>query len=212
MERVHEAGFSLFEILIAISVFAVVGVVAAQLVGVSVQQNSASGQKTIGVKLVQETMNAVNAIATGQWHNIYGLTKGSGNHYYPVISAGAWTTAAGDELLTVNDLAYTRYFYVENVTRDSGGAIVNSGGTDDPSTQRVTAVASWANSGIALGAATTTQYITRSRNTAAIQTNWATSGQSANPSGGEDIDFNTQYATDDGNVDTTGGSIKLEAQ
>ncbi|KKT82406.1 MAG: hypothetical protein UW81_C0042G0007 [Candidatus Giovannonibacteria bacterium GW2011_GWC2_44_9] len=66
--KFHEKGFSLFEILIAIAVFATMGLAAAQLISVSLQADKAGGQKTVGAKLVSEEMEAVNAIATEQWN------------------------------------------------------------------------------------------------------------------------------------------------
>ncbi|MEK7493567.1 MAG: prepilin-type N-terminal cleavage/methylation domain-containing protein [Patescibacteria group bacterium] len=210
---VSQAGFSLFEVLIAISVFAVIGVVAAQLIGISLQSNTTSGQKTVALQLTQETAEALDALAGESWQNIYGLSKGSANHYYATVSGSKWATSTGDELLTINDGSYKRYFYVENVSRDSGGAIVPSGGNNDPSTQKATVVASWQNDGgIDIGAATTTKYLMRARNTAATQTGWAYSGQGSNPTSGETADFNSDYASYTGGISTSTGSITLIQQ
>lgn len=206
-KRTSQAGFSLFEVLIAISVFAVIGVVAAQLIGISLQSNTTSGQKTVALQLTQETAEALDALAGESWQNIYGLSKGSANHYYATVSGSKWATSTGDELLTINDGPYKRYFYIENVSRDSGGAIVSSGGANDPSTQKATAVASWQNDGgMDIGAATTTKYLMRARNAAATQTSWS---GSTPPSSGEDGVFGDNYASQDGNIATAGGAIQL---
>ncbi len=42
-----------------------------------------------------------------------------------------------------NSSVYTRYFSVENVNRDTNGNIASSGGTDDPSTQKITTTVTW---------------------------------------------------------------------
>ncbi|MBI5912983.1 prepilin-type N-terminal cleavage/methylation domain-containing protein [Candidatus Azambacteria bacterium] len=210
-----EKGFSLFEVLIAISVFAVIGVVAAQLIGISLQSDKTSGQKTVALQLTQETAEALDSLAGESWQNIYGLSKGSANHYYTVVSGSKWATSTGDELLTINAGSYKRYFYIENVSRSSGGAIVVSGGNNDPSTQKATVVASWQNDGgVDIGFATTTKYLMRARNTAATQTSWAYSGQGSNPSSGETADFNSDYASDAGNISTStpSGSLTLTQQ
>ena len=220
------AGFSLFEILIAIAVFATVGLAAAQLIGVSLQSDKTGGQKTVGAKLISEEMEAVNAIATEQWNNIYALNKGSANHYYAVVSSGKWATSTGDELVTANDLEYTRYFYAENTCRDTttknikgitdtngtAETCVTSGGSHDPSTQKITAVATWKQpGGNTLGTTTQSAFLTRSRNAAAAQSDWTTGdGQATNPSSGEDAHFNGGFFSKNGNIDTSqSGTIKL---
>jgi len=207
------AGFSLFEILIAIAVFATVGLAAAQLIGVSLQSDKTGGQKTVGAKLVSEEMEAVNAIVTEQWNNIYALNKGSANHYYAAVSSGKWATSTGDELVTANDLEYTRYFYMENVSRTSGTIDTTyNGANDDPSTQKVTAVVTWKQpGGNTLGTTTQSAFLTRSRNAAAAQSDWTTgAGQATNPSSGEDANFNGGFSSKDVNIDTSqSGIIKL---
>ena len=217
------AGFSLFEILIAIAVFATVGLAAAQLIGVSLQSDKTGGQKTVGAKLVSEEMEAVNAIVTEQWNNIYALNKGSANHYYAVVSSGKWATSTGDELVTANDLEYTRYFYAENTCRDTttknikgitdtngtAETCVTSGGSHDPSTQKITAAATWKQPGAnTLGTTTQSAFLTRSRNAVAAQSDWTTGdGQATNPSSGEDANFNGGFFWQDGNIDTSQSSI-----
>lgn len=216
----HEDGFSMFEILIAISIFAVIGIVAAQLIAVGLDTNTKGGQKTAANAIAKEVMETVQAVATEQWNLLYGLSKGSGNKYYPanttaICGAEKWcfaTTTSG-ESATVNNLTYTKYFYVENVSRDATTKnIVESGGSNDPSTQKVTVVVTWQNSGGAgMGTTTASSYLTRSRNTAAVQTGWSTPNQDSNPSTGEDADFNGSFSTSS-NIDftSTPGSIKLQ--
>ncbi len=205
----HERGFSLFEVLIAISVFAVVGVLAAQLIGISLQSETVSAQKTAALQLAQEESEAVDSLALEYWHNIYGLTKGSGAHYYAWVNSNKWATSTGDEIFTLNNTPYKRYFYIENVSRDATTKDIEQTYTasrEDPSTQKVTAIVSWQNSGgLDIGAATTTKYIMRARNAAASQTDW--SGAVA-PTAGETGAFGTNYAAQL-NIDTSGGTLKL---
>jgi len=77
-----------------------------------------------------------------------------------------------DEITALyNSDAYEKYFYVDNVQRDSSGlgSIVSSGGTDDPSTQKLTSVASWEG-----GRNVTYQtYITRDRDYVFVQNDWS---------------------------------------
>lgn len=210
-----DEGFSLFEILIAISVFAVVSVVASQMIGASLGISTTSGRKTVAVGFAREAIEATQAIVTEKWHNIYNLNKGSSNKYYPtntVAACGAakWCLVAGEETITANDLTYKRYLYIENIARNTSGNIVSSGGADDPSTQKITIVVSWHDSaGAELGSVTMSDYFTRARNAVASQTSW-TSGGSA-PGSGETGNFGSGFSSQDGNIDTSSipGSIKL---
>lgn len=63
---------------------------------------------------------------------------------------------------------YSKYFYVENVGRDGNGNIVTSGGTDDPSTQKISSVVSWQDGRQIVYP----KYVTRKRNFAVVQTDW----------------------------------------
>lgn len=213
-----EDGFSMFEILVAISIFAVIGIVAAQLIAVGLDTNKKGGQKTTANAIAKEVIETVQAVATEQWNLLHGLGKGASNKYYPanttaICGAEKWcfaTTTSG-ESTTVNNLTYTKYFYINNVSRDATTRnIVESAGTNDSSTQKVTVVVTWQNSGGAgIGTTTASSYLTRSRNTAAVQTDWASGGSA--PGSGEDANFGTDFSASS-NIDytSTPGSIKLQ--
>ena len=82
---------------------------------------------------------------------------------------------SAQEISTIAKSApYERYFYVDNVERDSSGIgnIVESGGTSDPSTQKVTSVVTWEGG----RSVTFTSYITRNGNTLFFQNNWSDGG------------------------------------
>jgi hypothetical protein len=74
--------------------------------------------------------------------------------------------------------AFTRYFYVENACRTSGGDIASStypcsgGSSDDPLTQKVTAITQWL-SGASLDEVNLDRYITRWGNFSIRQTDWS---------------------------------------
>ena len=71
-----------------------------------------------------------------------------------------------------NSTVFTRYFYVENVNRDTGGDIVTSGGTEDPTTQKVTVVVQWDTSQ-GTQEFTFFEYMTRWRNRVFHQSDWS---------------------------------------
>ncbi|MBI4034140.1 MAG: LamG domain-containing protein [Candidatus Brennerbacteria bacterium] len=72
-----------------------------------------------------------------------------------------------------NSTAFTRYFQVENVNRDSGGSIVSSGGNEDPSTQKVTAYVEWPGASGAVGQVKVVDYVTRWANRIFNQSDWS---------------------------------------
>jgi len=206
MKKVRK-GQILIEILIGIVILALISIAITQMIIASSKGTKSSGQQGIMTSLAQEALEAAEAIATSDWHNIYNLTKET-QEYYPKIVAGAWslTTDIADKTVPINGVSYQRWIVIENVMRDGGGNIIANSGTDDPSTQKITVTI-----------ATTGQqsliyirYFSRSRNSTAIQNDWSGgSGQATNPTNGFDSNFNTLYHSDDGNLDTTDGALKL---
>lgn len=211
----YEKGFSLFEILIAIAVFAVVGMAATQIITVSFMTDRAGGMRTVATELAQEAIDAAESAATEKWQNIYGTSKGEANTYRPSHAAAdcgsvKWCLVSGQDSISANNVTYTRYLYIENVSRNGAGDIVASGGTDDPSTQKATAVAAWSD-GSATATTTLSRYFSRGRNAAAAQTQWVSGGTA--PGSGETGTFGTDFAAQS-NADITSvpGSLKLSPQ
>lgn len=95
---------------------------------------------------------------------------------------------------------YTRYFYVDNVSRDVSGNIVPSGGENDPSTQKITVEVEWEGGrNMSL-----VGYSTRNDPRNYMQTDWT---------GGDGIEGPTTSATstyfNSSNIDTSSYSIQL---
>lgn len=101
---------------------------------------------------------------------------------------------------------FTRYFAVENVSRDAADDIVTSGGNNDPSTQKITATVEWSAGG-GTPKFQIFDYVTRWRNRVLDQSDWSGgSGQE-----GPLTEPNNKFASSTNNVDATStpGSIKL---
>ena len=83
-------------------------------------------------------------------------------HFFTVIS--------GEESFDISGSNFIRYFYVENVNRDANGNIVSSGGTEDPSTQKITVTVTWpgTTTGISFS-----EYVTRTGSSVFRQTDWS---------------------------------------
>ena len=129
-----QAGQSLVEILLVIGLSALI--LPALLTGlVSSRQGKAQNQqRTQAIYLLNETADAVRSVREKGWS-----TFAVNGTYYPIISGSSWTLATGSA--TVNGL--TRSITIGDVNRDSGGAIVITGGSLDPSSKKVDISISW---------------------------------------------------------------------
>lgn len=173
-------GQLLLEILVATAVVAVIGSLVSQMVIVGAYTNKWSSEHNAALGLIETVFEAADSVAFARWQNIYNLNKTSSDHYYPLKQSGAWAVAAGEETVSLNGINYSRYFTVENVCRDntsraiittSGVPPCTAGNSDDPSTQKITAYASWPN-----GSLSRSFYLTRWRNKICSQTAWSTTG------------------------------------
>jgi len=208
----YKPGSLLLEILIVIGVVAIIIPIVAQVVVMSLNSNKWTTENKVATGLVDEAGKAIESVSFEKWQNIYSKLKGPTNHYYTIKNGGAWSTALGDESLTVNGLNYTRYFIISNVCRDDttktiittvGVPPCTTGNSDDPSTQKITVTVTWLN-----GTLTTSKdyYLTRWRNQVCHQTNWSGTG-------GAPVSCPSTLYESATNIDTSGtpGSLKLQA-
>jgi type II secretory pathway pseudopilin PulG len=94
----------------------------------------------------------------------------------------------------LSSTVYSRSFYLSNVYRDSGGNIVTSGGTYDPSTKLVTVVYGWAGG----PSYTMTTYVVRGKNNVLFQNDWSGGPGMSGP----ESTTNNQFASSS-NIDYT---------
>jgi type II secretory pathway pseudopilin PulG len=203
-----QRGALLLELLIVISILAIILSVSANATFSSLKSNKSSGERDVSSSLASETLEAVRSIAEEDYQNIYGLTKGV-QHYYPTSTdasaPGRWIPKTGDENIVLNGITYTRYFTVDNVSRDDITRNIQttySGTYDDPSTQKVTINVSWAGgSPIVLS-----EYFFRWKNKICGQPGWTTAdpGDTVHPCA------NASYDSKDTSIDISTGSIKLQ--
>lgn len=86
---------------------------------------------------------------------------------------------------------YTRWFSVENVSRDANGDVVASGGTEDPSTQKITAWVQWDFRGDT-AETTVVEYLTRwPRDRVTAFTDWSGSSGVEGPVTKPDANYST---------------------
>ena len=128
-------GQSLVEILIAIGLVGIL--LPALLTGlVSSREGKAQeGQRLQATALVRESEEAVRSIREKGWANI------STNGTYDVAISGSEWTLTPCPCPQVN--GFSRQVVISDAKRDANGNLVESGGTVDPSTKKVTVSVSW---------------------------------------------------------------------
>lgn len=182
----------LAELLLAIAILAIVGIMVAQVTTTSVRLSGSSGDRLIQLRLAEEALEALRAVSQGNnaasqgWNRLYQppdgtgdpvTAKGGSQPYRVIQSGGAWILQSGEEQITLSGKTYSRKIIIENVCRDttSGTIVTNagvppciSGNADDPGTQKITVtVTSSASPSVSLAV-----YFSRYLNEGLKQTNW----------------------------------------
>lgn len=142
-----ESGQILIEIIIAGLVIIFISLAITQAVQTSVRGVDQTFGKTTAVFLSREMTEAMRAVAKDDWHNITTLATSSANTYFATTSAGAWVSATGTEAVVLNNITYTRYFYLEDVKRSATTNEITTGaGYLDSSTGKIITDVSWTDS------------------------------------------------------------------
>lgn len=206
----NSKGSLLFELLIVISLIAIILSVSANAMFLSMRSNKISGDRDVATALASESLEAMRSVVEEDWQNIYSKTKSS-QHYYltSTAPAGKWTllpvSIPADEQVVLNGVTYTRYVIIDNVSRDSSTRNIQSSysvSDDDPSTQKVTVNVSWTGG----NPVSVSEYFFRWKNKICGQSGWSTGGTGNTVKNCGD----TTYDTKDAEIDTTGGVLKLQ--
>ncbi|MCX6756709.1 MAG: hypothetical protein NTW35_00940 [Candidatus Nomurabacteria bacterium] len=172
----HLKGSLLLELLIVISILAVILAIGAQSISLSLRSGKISGERDVATSLASEALESVRGATEEKWQNLYTLTKASQN-YYATTSSNKWIISSGTETISINNAIYTRYFTVNNVSRDLSTRLIETSYNslhDDPSTQQVTVTVSWVG-GVPV---VVNEYFFRWKNKVCNQTSWSSSGSS----------------------------------
>ncbi|MBI2031303.1 MAG: hypothetical protein HYT08_01680 [Candidatus Levybacteria bacterium] len=146
-------------------------------------------QKIQAISYLKEAAEAVRIVRDADWAQI--ATNGT---FHPVVSGSSWSLVSGSETLSPYNL--TRQIVISDTYRDSNGAIVTSGGTQDPSTKKITITVSWNNP--LLSSVESIMYLTRyHENASFIQSS--------------ETDFNSGTLSSTVVTNTDGGEITLGA-
>jgi len=209
------SGQSLVEIIIALAIGAIlIGGATAVLIPI-LRSNLETRHVQIATSLAQEYLDNVQNLTESNWLNIYNLTpKGPSSQFYLRATSTTYEILSGATSTVVEGRTFTRYFSIENTSRNLCGASDittnatsscasgpgSSGVADDPSTQKITAIVTWPES----RSISKTQYLTRNINKVFVQTDWSAGPGQEGPITSE----NNQFATSTNiNYTTTTGSI-----
>lgn len=209
-----EKGQSLIEIIIGLTVGVLIVGGVTTLIGLNLRSSYDTRTVQAAASLAQELVEQAKSVSESSWHNVYNLTKGTGQRYY--ISSTTLSVSNGIETVVADGKNFTRYFYIENVNRtncgvgdittDSPASCDNnfpySGIADDPLTQKITVVVS-SDSGEVLRQV---QYLIRARNSSYVQTDWSGGSGQLGPITSVNDKFDSSVDIDS---TSTLGSIKV---
>src|SRR3972149_2483453 len=143
IQQFNQRGVGIVEIIIAVFIISTAFFAILQLSVMTMKASGERNNKERALQFAQEGIEAARAIRDSGWTaNIAGLTFGG--TYYLVNNSGAWALTASDPGLI--DGKFTRTIVADNVSRDINDNIVQSGGTNDPKTKKVTVTVSWGSS------------------------------------------------------------------
>lgn len=143
-------GQSLVELLLIIGLSAIV--LPSLITGLVSSRNGRpqQNQRLQATTLMKETVEAVRNVREKGWNSF--AVNGT---YHPVISSSAWSLATGSAVLN----GFTQQLVISDVSRNSSGVIVTTGGTVDPSTKKVVVTISWTSPNVS--SVSSTLYLTR---------------------------------------------------
>ncbi len=187
MKIFNSTGQSLVELLVAIGLAAIL--LPALLTGLvaSREGKAQESQRLLATGYMREMSEAARSVREGSWN-----TFAVNGTYHPAVAGSAWSLVTGAE--SINN--FTRQLVISDIQRDAGGAIVDSGGTVDPSTKKIDYTVSW--SGSYSGSVTGTEYFTRFLSNAA----WLQTTQAQ---------FNGDTLTNTVTTNNSGGEVQLAA-
>lgn len=217
----NQKGALLIEILLAVTVGAMIIGAVSGLVYVSSKSGQNSGAKSASIALAEEALEAMQSISETDWHSVYlpptgdsNSGKGDAKDYFLYKNGAAWALSEDSvygNITMADGSVYARKIHIDNVNRrktedrkicTAAEGCLDGEYDEDSSTQKIKIVVS------KNGSADTSleEYFTRWKNSTFSQSDWS------GGSGQADFSDPLKYDLDDGNIDTTvPGSLKLKS-
>jgi len=193
------SGQSLIELLLAIVIGAIMITAGVAVIIPILESGRTVTEAQVAASLGKELLENARVFSESDWNAFFELTPGADQPYHLSTSTSPFAPVSGVEYIVIATTTYSRYFYRENILRDSGGSVSTFTSQDcfttancDPSTAKVAVVAS-SSRGVLR---TITQYFTRFKNNAYIQTDWAGGPNQAGPLSIADSRFATSSFID----------------
>ena len=157
LQRTHnqQKGFSVLEIILAAGIFVVFVSGAMIAVSQGMHLTSYAQNETVATQYAVEGMEAVRSIRN-QDFMLLENTSAVGVER----SSGVWGFSGTENVLNNQ---YTRVITIETVQRDGADDIVESGGSDDVNSKKITVTTSWNTSPTQVSSVVLTTYITNWR-------------------------------------------------
>lgn len=130
-------GFMLVEIVIALGIFSIIISSVIQLFLTSQEASGIGQNKTRAMALMTEYFESLKNLR----RRLEGWNSLTNGRYIITTTLGNITLQATTSGETID--SYTRYLTIEDAYRDQPGKLVETGGTQDPSTKKITVVVSW---------------------------------------------------------------------
>lgn len=131
--RSNKTGFTLVELMLAISIFVIVAMGVAVPIAGSHLSNMENKKITQANAVFNETWEAVRSIRNRDWDNLINKTHGLTD------SSGYWEFYGSNDQMD----GFTRSVVITDARRDSSGNLVVEGGDIDPDTKHVKVQLSW---------------------------------------------------------------------
>lgn len=206
-----KSGQSLIELIIAIGlgIIFITGAIGALTVTLRLSSETNHGQPAL--ELARELSEQLRTVVNNDWHALNGLSLNGSTEYTVSTTTTFYEITEGSKTTTLNAIDYSVRFVLDPVYRDGNNAIAAMG-TLDPSTIKVTAIASWQSYGQENDVRFST-YLTRIKNRVWIQTDWSTGPVGAlvdaSPSTRFATHTNANYASVSGQLTIASTTINL---
>lgn len=133
-------GFALIEVMIACALVATVTITLLSFAEKGLGLSSRSLRQVQATLIAEEGAEAVKTIRDANWTNISNLTLNTNYYLSYNNSTDVWSLSTTANSI---DSIFTRTIVFSSVNRDSNDDIVDTGGTTDAGTIKVTVTTSW---------------------------------------------------------------------
>ena len=173
MEKLNfRSGQSLIEVIIATTVAVITILSAVTVLSLILRIGNQDETYQSAIFLGEKTLEQVAVLAGGSWQDLAVASSELDYHIVASNANGDFVLETGVASDTFSGVVYSYYLRVFPVQRDNNGALVASGGTDDPSTKKIEVYINWNFRGDEVNLVLP-RYLTRAGNFSLRQVDWS---------------------------------------